>query len=708
MPDPTPPQAPRRPHELTAHGRSRVDDWYWLRDRDDPEVLDYLKAENGYTDAVLSPTVDLQEKLFEEIRSRVRETDAGPPARSGDWWYYSRTVEGQQYPIMCRRPDPERRLDAATVAAEARAGTPADEVVILDENELATSDYLAVGVFDISPDHRLLAYATDLDGSEEYTLRFRDMSTGEDHSDEIPGVYYGSAWASDGRTFFYVKPDHAMRPWQVWRHSLGEDPASDRLVYQEDDERFFLEVGLTRSQRRIVISSASKTTSEVRWLDASGPFDAPPSVLLPRQAGVEYEAEHDGDDSGGDSWLLLTNAPAGDGTPTTNFELRRIDPDGSMVTIVAHRPGVKLEYVDAFARFTVVGERSTGDGLERLRIIGRDGDQHVVEQPEPVYSLASGHNPEWDQAAYRFGYTSLVTPQTSIDYNVGDRSRQPAWSQVVPGYDATRYHTERVWAEAPDGTRVPISLVALRETPRDGTAPGLLYGYGAYEASMDPTFSVIRLNLIERGAVFAIAHVRGGGELGRRWYEQGRMEHKTNSFVDFVAAAEALIAGGWVAQDRLVARGGSAGGLLMGAVTNMRPDLFRAVVAEVPFVDVVTTMSDTSLPLTVTEWEEWGDPVHDPDAFDRMLGYSPYDNVEEGRPYPAIYATAGLNDPRVSYWEPAKWVAKLRSVGAGGAERPVLLRTELGAGHGGPSGRYDTWRDEARIQAFILDQMGLA
>ncbi|HET6965736.1 MAG TPA: S9 family peptidase [Acidimicrobiales bacterium] len=703
MAEPTPPVAPRRPHEMSAHGRTRVDPWYWLRERDDPAVISYLEAENAYTDAVLSPTADLQEKLFQEIRSRVQETDAGPPARSGGWWYYTRTEEGRQYPIMCRRPDPERRLEAATVAAEARAGTPADEVVILDENQLATGDYLAVGVFDISPDHALLAYAIDLDGSELYTLRFRGLSDGTDRPDVVEGVYYGSAWSTDNRTFFYVRPDQAMRPWQVWCHVLGTEASKDVLVYQEDDERFFVEVGLTRSQKRIVIASASKTTSEVRWLDAARPFPAAPQVLLPRQAGVEYDAEHDGD-----GWLVLTNGATAGGAPATNFELRRIGPDGGTETVVAHREDVKLDGVDAFAGYAVVAERSATDGLERLRVIERSGEQHVIEQPEAAYSLLGGQNPDWDQPTFRFGYTSLVTPRTSVDYLVADRRREPVWAQVVPGYDASQYRTERIWAEAPDGARVPVSLVARKDVQPDGRAPGLLYGYGAYEASMDPSFSAITLNLVERGAVFAIAHIRGGGELGRRWYEQGRMEHKTNTFTDFLAAAEALIAAGWVSPDRLVARGGSAGGLLMGAVVNMRPDLWRAVVAEVPFVDVVTTMSDTTLPLTVTEWEEWGDPVHDGTAFERMLAYSPYDNVVARDRYPAIYATAGLNDPRVGFWEPAKWVARLRSVGAGGPERPVLLRTELGAGHGGPSGRYDTWRDEARIQAFILDQMGLA
>jgi oligopeptidase B len=705
MAEPTPPLAPRRPHPITAHGHTRVDDWYWLGNRDDPEVIAYLEAENSFADELLAHTTELQQKLFEEIRSRVQETDAGPPARSGDWWYYSRTVEGQQYPLMCRRADPGRRLTATHVAAQARAGQPADEQLILDENSLADGDYLAVGVFDISPDHRILAYGVDLDGSEEYTVRFRDLDTGADHGDVIEGVYYGSAWAADNRSFFYVRPDHAMRPWQVWCHTLGTDASADRLVFQEDDERFYVSVGLSRSEQRIVIATDSKTSSETRWIDATEPVtaDTRPSVLIERQPDIEYHAEH-----AGDGWLILTNGPTDGGTVATNFELRRLGADGSVETVIAHRPDVKLEGIDAFARFSVLSERSATDGLERLRVLTSGTDQ-VIEQPEAAYALIGGQNPDWDQRSYRFGYTSLVTPRTSVDYQIHEERRDEVWTQLVPGYDRSRFRTERVWATAADGTRVPISLVARTDVPQDGSAPGLLYGYGAYESSMDPAFSTINLNLVERGAIFAIAHIRGGGELGRSWYEQGRMENKVNTFTDFVASAEALIAGGWVSRDRLVARGGSAGGLLMGAVLNLRPDLWRAIVAEVPFVDVVTTMSDTSLPLTVTEWEEWGDPVHDEAAFHRMLSYSPFDNVrvDADRPYPAVYATAGLNDPRVGFWEPAKWVAKLRSEGAGGPGRPVFLRTELGAGHGGPSGRYDTWRDEARIQAFILDQMDL-
>jgi oligopeptidase B len=366
-----------------------------------------------------------------------------------------------------------------------------------------------------------------------------------------------------------------------------------------------------------------------------------------------------------------------------------------------------LESAEAFSGVIVVAERSQADGLERIRVLRRNGTEEVVEQPEPVYSLAGEPNPEFGATTYRFGYTSLVTPRSSVEIDLASLARRTVWTEPVLGdYDPSRYLTERLWATAEDGTRVPISMVARRDQPRDGSAPCLLYGYGAYEITSDPSFSLVRLNLLDRGLSFAIAHVRGGGERGRTWYEQGRMEHKANTFTDFVAAATYLVDSGWTSPAGLVARGGSAGGLLIGAVANLRPELWRAIVAEVPFVDVVTTMSDISLPLTVTEWEEWGDPVHDPDAYRRMLDYSPYDNVQPAA-YPAMFVTAGLNDPRVGFWEPAKWVAKLRSVGAGGPDRPILLRTELGAGHQGSTGRYDAWRDEARIQAFILSVLGL-
>ena len=702
-----PPLAPRHPHVLSTHGKERVDDWYWLRDRDNPEVIAYLEAENEYAAAVLSPTEKLQQELFESIRSRVVETDAGAAIRHGPWWYFTRTFEGRQYPLLCRLPDTNRSLDAERITQSTRSGTASGETVLLDENDLATGDYMAIGVLDISPDHRLLAYAVDHDGSELFKLKFRDLGTGDELPDEIEGVYYGSAWSTDNSTFYYMRPDEAMRPYQVWRHRLGATGSDeDELVFEENDERFFVSVALTRTETRIVIHSASSTTSEALWVDAADPRgDA--TIILPREDGVEYDVEHDGD-----SWLVRTNRAAPDGSPRTNFALFRLRESShspaELEEVIAHRGDVTLESADAFSPHMVVWERHQADGLERLRIVPRSGTgQHIVEQAEPVYTLSAESNPEWDSTSYRFGYTSLAVPSSSIEYDLTTRARRAVWTQLVRGFDPGAYRTERLWAEAPDGTLVPLSLVAPKNAPLDGSAPCLLYGYGAYQVPVDPSFSPVRANLMERGVTFAIAHIRGGGDLGRSWYEMGRLEHKANTFSDFIAAATFLIESGRVDEATLVARGGSAGGLLVGAVTNMRPDLWRAVVAEVPFVDVVTTMCDPSLPLTVTEWDEWGDPLHDEVAYDRMLSYSPYDNVEP-TDYPSMFVTAGLNDPRVGFWEPAKWVAKLRSVGAGKGDNPILLRTEMGAGHRGSTGRYNTWRDEARVQAFMLWQMGLA
>lgn len=704
---PGPPAAARRPHSIVQHGHERVDDWFWLRDRDDPEVIAYLEAENAYTDSVLAPTEGLQEELFEGIRSKVAETDAGAPVHHGGWWYFSRTAEGLQYPIACRLRDPDRELSAGRVTEIIRAGRPLGEEVVLDENRLALGDYLSLGVFDVSPDHNLLAYAVDHDGSELFTLRFKDLTSGDDLADTISGVYYGSSWAADNRTFFYVRPDDAMRPYQVWRHVIGE-PDHDVLVFEEKDERFFVGISLSRDESRIVIHSASSVTSEARWIDAHSPV-ADTTVVLERSTGVEYDVEYDAG-----TWLVRTNRPAADGSPRGNFALYRLpgassDPE-ELQEVIPHRDDVTLEGVDAFAGYLAVWERHQSDGLGHIRIVEKTGGgEHVVQQPEPVFKLSGEGNPDWHAGSYRFGYTSLVTPATSVEYEVAVRAWRPVWTQLVPsGHDPGRYRTQRLWAPAPDGRLVPVSVVGLADRPLDGSAPCLIYGYGAYEITIDPAFSVLRLNLIERGVTFAIAHVRGGGDLGRKWYEEGRLEHKVNTFTDFVAAADHLVATGWADPARLSARGGSAGGLLMGAVTNLRPGGWRAIVAEVPFVDVVSTMSDPTLPLTVTEWDEWGDPLHDAEAFVRMLGYSPYDNVVEAVSYPAMYVTAGLNDPRVGYWEPAKWVAKLRSVGAGAGDRPLLLRTELGAGHRGVSGRYDAWRDEARVQAFVLWQLGLA
>jgi len=679
---------------LHAHGDERIDDWFWLRDRDDPEVIAYLEAENAYARAALAPTETLQEELYREIVGRVQETDASAPARKGPWAYYSRTVEGLQYAVRCRRP------------AGAPDGTDETgllgEAVLLDENVLAQGhDYFALGGFAVSPDHALLAYSTDITGGERYELRFRDLTTGDDLRDVIPDTYYGLAWAVDSRTVLYVRPDAAVRPWQVWRHTLGAEPASDALVYQEDDDRFFVSVGETRTGRYLLVTTDSKMTSEVHFLDAADP-GGPLRVVEPRRQGVEYAVEHHRSARHGDRFFVLTNS---DGAENFKLMVAPIASPGraSWEEVVGHRRDVKLDDVDAFGHYLVLSERA--DGLERLRVLHLDEPDrsHELTMPDPVYAVAVGANLEFETTTLRFEYTSLVEPPSSYDYDVEARERTLVKRMpVLGGYDPATYTSERLWATAPDGTRVPISLVHRRDVLRDGRAPALLYGYGAYEISIDPSFSSARLSLLERGFVFAIAHVRGGGELGRRWYEDGRLDHKANTFADFIACAEHLVALGYTSPERLVARGGSAGGLLIGAVVNRRPDLFRAVVAEVPFVDCLTTILDDSLPLTVTEWEEWGNPVTDPEAYARMKSYAPYDNVA-AQDYPALLVTAGLNDPRVSYWEPAKWVAKLRATKTD--DRLLVLKTEMGAGHGGPSGRYDAWRDEAFVLAFVLDQV---
>ncbi len=682
---PAPPLAPARPVELTLHGDTRIDPWYWLRDRDDPEVVAYLEAENEHTQAALSHTEKFQAELFEEIRSRIQETDVSAPVRFGDWDYFARTVEDKQYAIHGRRPP--------------GAAPGEDETVLLDENVLAgESPYFGLGGFSIAPSHRLLAYATDYTGGERYALHFRNLDTGEDLPDTVEDVYYGLAWADD-TTIFYVRPDDAVRPYQVWRHELGSDPATDALVFQEDDERFYLTVGRTRSGRYLLIATESKTTSEVHFLPTDTPR-ATPTVVEPRTHGLEYSVEHHFDAEHGDRFFVVTNAA---GAQDFKVAVTNVATPGRAAwkDVIRHRPGVRIHDVDAFAGHLIVSARV--DGLEQLLVRRlRDDDDHIVEMPDPVYAVWAGENLEYETTTIRYGYTSLVTPSSAFDYDLETRkSTLVKQTPVLGGYDSAQYTSARLWATAPDGTQVPISVVHRTDVPLDGTAPALLYGYGSYEIPIDPTFSSVRLSLLERGFVFAIAHIRGGGELGRRWYEDGKLLHKRNTFTDFIACAEHLVASGYTDPTRLSARGGSAGGLLMGAVAEQRPDLFRAVVAEVPFVDVLTTMLDPSLPLTVTEWEEWGNPS-DPEFYEYMKGYSPYDNVA-ARDYPALFVTAGLNDPRVAYWEPAKWAAKLRATKTD--DRLLVLKTEMGAGHSGPSGRYDAWRDEATVLAFLVDQL---
>ncbi len=693
-----PPRAPRRPHVLRAHGDERVDDWYWLRERDDPQVIEYLEAENEYTRAATAHTEPLRDALYREIVGRVQETDVSAPVRDGGFEYLTRTIEGLQYGVHCRRPvgapDPPD--------AFAEPGTAPGEQVLLDENALAAGhEYFALGGFATSPDHALLAYSTDFTGGERYELRFRDLGTGSDLVDVVPDVYYGVAWANDNRTVFYTRLDEAMRPWQVWRHRLGTSPDDDVLVHQEDDDRFYASVARARTGRLIVVALESKLTSESWLVDADDP-EAAPRLVASRVQGVEYHVEQHVSPEHGDRLFVLTNDGGAE-----NFKLMVAPTAGpgraTWEEVVAHRDDVRLERVDAFARHLVLSERA--GGLERLRVQRLDDETHEVAMPDPVYSAWVGTNREFDTTVLRFGYTSLVTPASSYDYDMDTRAttlvkRQP----VRGGYEPDVYETHRLWAIAPDGVRVPISVVHRRGLVRDRRAPLLLYGYGSYEASIDPTFSAVRLSLLERGFVWAVAHVRGGGEMGRHWYEEGKLARKATTFTDFIACAEHVVAAGYTTPERLIARGGSAGGLLMGAVVNARPDLFRAVVAEVPFVDCLTTILDESLPLTVTEWEEWGNPVADPEIYRLMKSYSPYDNVE-AKAYPALLVTAGRNDPRVQYWEPAKWVAKLRATATG--DRPLLLKTEMGAGHAGPSGRYDAWRDEAFVLAFVLDQGGI-
>jgi oligopeptidase B len=711
---PAPPCAPKRPHRLVHHGDERVDPYYWLRDRNDPEVLAHLRAENDYTEACMRHTRGLQEEIFEEIRSRILETDLSVPVLDGPWHYYSRTVEGLQYAIHCRRPAPRaqdgsylrpgptRWTDPNAIPAE--EPPPPDEEVILDENELAgQSQYFALGCAEVSPDHRFIAYSTDFTGAEVFDLWVKDLATGEVIDGPIGDTYYSVAWSKDATVLFYTRPDAAMRPYQVWRHLVGDSPEKDVLVYEEDDQRFNLSVSMTKDEELIVIEADSRITSETWVIPSDAPYQ-PARLVLERREGVEHSLEHFGS-----NFVILTNDDA--------FDFRIVvapadDPDPARwVDLVPHRPGVRLEGFDLFVDHLVVFERS--EGCARISVMGRTGSLgphgvpwdpstlRTVPQPEEVSTTWEASNPEINSRFLRYGYSSLVTPSSLYELDMETMERTVLKVQpVLGGYDPSAWVSERRWAVSDDGTRVPVSLVHAKSL--SFPAPTLLYGYGSYEASMDPTFSSSRLSLLERGFVFAIAHVRGGGEMGRKWYEEGKLLAKRHSFEDFVAVARSLVEDKVTSPKLLVARGGSAGGLLMGAVANQAPELFAAIVAEVPFVDCLTTILDESLPLTVNEWEEWGNPVTSPEVYHYMKSYSPYDNVREGVRYPRILATAGLNDPRVSYWEPAKWVLKIRDAHP---ENVALLKTEMGAGHGGPSGRYDAWRDEAFVLAFVVDSV---
>lgn len=675
-----PPVPARHPVARSAHGDERIDDYAWLRNRDDPAVIAHLEAENAWTEAALSHVAPLRERLYAEMVGRVQQTDVGPPVRHGPYVYYRRTVDGSQYPVHCRR-----------------LRDSGDEQVLLDENVVAgKSGYFHLGDAEVSPDHAILAYTVDFTGAERYTLRFRTIDTGVDLPDVLVGVSYSLAWSSNSTHVFYTRPDAAMRPWQIWRHRVGAANDSDVLAYQEDDQRFYASVSRTRSGAYILVSVNSQMTSEVHLLRADHPTDAV-SIVEPRRHGIEYAVDHHDE-----RLFIVTNDEA------LNFRLvtAPVATPGRdhWTEVMPHRADIKLEGADLFARHAVLFERA--DGLRRINVMRlSDGECHVIDQPEVVYAASPGANPEWETDTLRFEYTSLVTPRSAVDYGMESRERVLVKQEpVLGGYDPADYVTGRLWATASDGTRVPISYVHRRDTPLDGTAPALLYGYGSYEICIDPRFNADRLSLIDRGFVYAIAHIRGGGELGRRWYEDGKLLHKRNTFTDFCACADYLVEQRFTSHARLAIRGGSAGGLLMGAVVNLRPDVAAAVVAEVPFVDCLTTMFDPDLPLTIGEYEEWGNP-EDATAYAYMRSYSPYDNVQPGK-HPALLVTGGLNDPRVGFWEPAKWVARLRDGAEGTA--PILLKTELGAGHGGASGRYNSWRDEALVLAFVIDTVASA
>ncbi|HEX5387382.1 MAG TPA: S9 family peptidase [Gemmatimonadales bacterium] len=677
---PAPPRAAVRDRVDTRHGDLRVDEYHWLRDREDPAVIAYLEAENEYTRLAMRHTEALQERLYQELVGRIQETDLSVPERLDEWLYYSRVEAGQQYPLFCRK----------------RGSEDAPEEVLLDLNRVAEGHpYCRLGASEVSPDHRYLAYSLDLTGAEQFTLFIKNIETGELGPERIVNTARGVAWANDNRTLFYTVLDDARRPAALWRHRLGSDPALDVLMYHEPDEAFFVDVSRSRSREWLFLEIESHTTSEVRALRADQPEGAFRPVE-PRAHGVEYNVAHRGD-----RFYIVTN----DGAENFRLVTAPVSDPGrhNWRELLPHRTDVKLDGVDLFRRYLVAYERR--QGLRRIRVIDLEaGGEHEVDFPESAYALNPSGNPEFDTTVLRFVYTSLVTPSMVVDYDMATRTRVVRKQTVVRGgYDATLYRTERVSARAAAGAEVPISLVYRRPLALDGSRPLLLLAYGAYGVSFDPAFSSNFLSLLDRGIVVAIAHVRGGEELGRRWYEDGKLLSKRNTFTDFVAAAEHLIAEGYTSSERLAINGGSAGGLLMGAVTNLRPDLFRAVVAEVPFVDVINTMLDPSLPLTVIEYEEWGNPS-DPAYYAYMRSYSPYDNVRAGG-YPHMLVTGGLNDPRVAYWEPAKWTARLRARKTN--DTKLLLKTNMGAGHAGASGRYNFLREVAFKYAFLLDALGL-
>lgn len=675
-----PPQAPQRPHEISEVGHTRNDPFFWLRNKNDPEVLKYLNAENHYTEHALKSTEGLQGTLYKEMRGRIKEEDMSVPEKIDDYYYYSRTEAGKQYAIYCRR----------------KGSLDAKEEVILDGNQLAKGlKFFQLGALSVSPDHKLLAYATDTNGSEAFVLRIKSLETGQLLPDEIKNCSPSFAWANDNKSFFYDQLDAARRPYKALKHVLGTKVDQDPTIYEEKDERFFLDITKSRNHSYIFVSVESELSSEIRFLNADRPDDSL-ALIRPRENDLLYYVENHGD-----RFFIVTNENA------KNFKIVEtpVSSPGkeNWKDFIPYDPQVKIDGVDAFQNYLVISGRI--NGLPTMRIDNlKSGELHDIKFDEPAYDVSLNRNPTFNTDIVRISYSSFVTPESVIDYNMAtDEKDVRKVRSILGGYDKNNYQMERIFAKANDGVEVPVSLVYKKGLKKDGTAPLLLYGYGAYGVCTDADFDSNTISLLDRGFVYAIAHIRGGGELGRTWYEDGRLLNKKNTFSDFISCSEYLVNHGYVSARRVAIIGGSAGGLLMGAVMNMRPELFSTVIAEVPFVDVLNTMSDPSLPLTVTEYEEWGNP-QDPKYFDYMASYSPYDNVTE-KQYPNLLVTAGLNDSRVSYWEPAKWVAKQRTLQH--QNRLLVLKTNMGAGHHGDSGRFDRLKETALAYAFAITTLNI-
>ncbi len=698
---PIPPDAEKRAHEVRApHGAVRQDEYYWLRDdtREDRAVLAYLEAENAYVDQVMAPLKPLEDALYDEFVGRIKQDDASVPFRERGWWYYQRYETGKDYPVHARRKDVEG-LGAAEIMRLNEAGDFASEQVLLDVNAMAEGkEYFSVGVYEVSPDNRILAWADDSIGRRQYTIRFRNLETGEVYPESIPGLSADMVWADDNRTLFYVENDpDTLLTVRVKKHVLGTPVADDELVYEEEDDSFYMGLDRTRDDRFLCIGVESTVSSELRCAPAADPREF--TVLSARERDVEYDADHfDG------RWVILTNAPDAQGNKAPNYRLATAPTTATSRAEwkewIPHRDDVLLEGFELFDGFTALAERS--NALERIRLLKADGEEYVAAD-EPAYSMGLSVNAEPGTQWLRYGYTSMTTPATTYELNVATGERRLLKQQPVIGYDPSKYATERSWATARDGTRIPVSLVYRKGLAKDGTAPLLQYAYGSYGMSMDPGYSLTTTSLLDRGMVYAIAHVRGGQEMGRRWYDEGKLQNKINTFTDFIDVTDHLVAEGWAAKGRVAAYGGSAGGLLMGAIANMAPEKYRVILSQVPFVDVVTTMLDATIPLTTNEYDEWGNPERRAD-YDYIVRYSPYDNLE-AKAYPAMFIGTGLWDSQVQYWEPAKYVARLRDLDTSGA--PVLFRTNMDAGHGGKSGRFRRYRELAEMYAFMLDQLGV-